>query len=84
MTQGVQDLINAIDSGDSQAIDAAFNAEMANRISTRLEDMRVSVAKSMFATEQAAEETAEEVQTEENVEETAEEVAVEETEEAAQ
>ena len=60
MTQGIQDLIKAIDSGDSQTIDAAFQAEMANRISTRLEDMRVSVAKSMFATEQTVEETVEE------------------------
>ena len=72
MTQGVQDLIKAIDSGDSQTIDAAFQAEMANRISTRLEDLRVSVAQNMFATEQAAEEeVAEEVQAEET-----EEVAV--------
>ena len=59
MTQGVQDLIKAIDSGDSEAIDAAFNSEMATRISERLETMRASVAKSMFATEQA-EETSEE------------------------
>jgi hypothetical protein len=57
MTQGVQDLIKAIDSGDSQTIDAAFQAEMANRISTRLEDLRVSVAQNMFATEQTIEET---------------------------
>jgi len=79
MTQGVQDLIKAIDSGDSQTIDAAFQAEMANRISTRLEDLRVSVAQNMFATEQAAEEeVAEEVQAEET-----EEVAVEEIEEVA-
>ena len=52
MTQGVQDLIAAIDSGDSQAIDSAFQAEMATRIASRLEDMKVNVAKSMFATEQ--------------------------------
>lgn len=78
MTQGVQDLIKAIDSGDSQAIDAAFQAEMANRISTRLEDMRVSVAKGMFATEQATEETIEEVSEEaeeaEKIEEDAEQI----------
>jgi len=61
MTQGVQDLIKAIDSGDSQTIDAAFQAEMANRISTRLEDLRVSVAQGMFATEQAIEETQEDI-----------------------
>jgi len=62
MTQGVQDLIKAINSGDSTEIDSAFNAEMANRISTRLEDMRVSVAQGMFATEQSVEETEVEVQ----------------------
>jgi hypothetical protein len=75
MTQGVQDLIKAINSGDSSEIDTAFNAEMANRISTRLEDMRVSVAQNMFATEQSVEE--------DQVEPSVEEVAVEETEETA-
>lgn len=50
--QGVKDIIAAIDSGDSQAIDTAFQSEMATRIASRLEDMRVNVAKSMFATEQ--------------------------------
>ena len=75
MTQGVQDLIKAINSGDSSEIDSAFNAEMANRISTRLEDMRVSVAQNMFATEQSVEE--------DQVEPSVEEVAVEETEETA-
>ena len=75
MTQGIQDLIKAIDSGDSQEIDTAFNAEMASRISTRLEDMRVSVAQGMFATEQSVEE--------DQVEPSVEEVAVEETEETA-
>ena len=75
MTQGVQDLIKAVNSGDSTEIDSAFNAEMANRISTRLEDMRVSVAQGMFATEQSVEE--------DQVEPSVEEVAVEETEETA-
>ena len=55
MTQGVKDLIAAIAAGDSVAIDAAWNAEMATRISSKLDDMRVSVAKNMFATEQAVE-----------------------------
>ena len=79
MTQGVQDLIKAINSGDSSEIDTAFNAEMASRISTRLEDMRVSVAQGIFATEQSAEE----VQAEPEVEQPVEEVAVEQTEEIA-
>lgn len=62
MTQGVNDLINAIASGDSVSIDAAFNAEMATRVSSRLEDMRVSVAQNMFSeqdTEKAEDEVAE-------------------------
>jgi len=58
----VNDLINAIASGDSTSIDAAFNAEMATRVSSRLEDMRVSVAQNMFSeqdTEKAEDEVAE-------------------------
>jgi hypothetical protein len=79
MTQGINDLINAIVEGDATKIDAAFNSEMATRISDKLEDMRVSVGQSMFAAEQAEEQT-EEV-AEEQTEETAEEeVAVEEAE----
>ena len=68
MSQGVQNLISAIDSGDATAIDAAFNAEMATRISARLEDMRVSVAKNMFATEQSVETESEAETAEENAE----------------
>jgi hypothetical protein len=41
---------------------------MANRISTRLEDMRVSVAQGMFATEQSVEEPEVEEPTETEVE----------------
>jgi division protein CdvB (Snf7/Vps24/ESCRT-III family) len=88
MTQGVNDLINAIVEGDATKIDAAFNSEMAIRISDKLEDMRVSVGQSMFATEQVEEQTEEvaEEQTEEvaeeQTEETTEEIAVEETVEA--
>lgn len=48
MTQGVRDLVDAIVSGDSIAIENAFNAEMAERISTKLDDMRLDVAKNMF------------------------------------
>jgi hypothetical protein len=59
MTQGVNDLINAIVEGDATKIDAAFNSEMATRISDKLEDMRVSVGQSMFATEQVTEEAEE-------------------------
>lgn len=51
MTQGVKDLIDAISAGDSVGIETAFQAEMATRISDRLETMRQEVAKNMFATE---------------------------------
>ena len=72
MTQGVKDLINAIAEGDSVAIEAAFNSEMANRISDRLDDMRVDVAQNMFRTESVSEEVVAEdaeVETEEASEE---------------
>lgn len=55
MTQGVKDLIDAIATGDSIAIETAFNQEMATRISSRLDDMRIDVAKNMFATESVQE-----------------------------
>ena len=77
MTQGVKDLINAIAEGDASSIDAAFNAEMATRISSRLEDLRVQVAQGMFqnpVAEEAIEETAEDQEevTEDAVEESVE------------
>ncbi len=42
------ELINAIAEGDANATQAAFNAAMAEKISTKLDDMRVSVAQAMF------------------------------------
>lgn len=48
MTDGVKDLVNAIINGDSVGIDSAFNSEMATRISARIDDMRVEVARNMF------------------------------------
>lgn len=59
MSQSVKDLINAIVEGDASNIDAAFNSAMAEKVSSKLEDMRVSVAQNMFATP-VAEEVAEE------------------------
>jgi hypothetical protein len=44
----IKELINAIAEGDSIAIEDNFNAVMANKISDRLDDMRVSVAQGMF------------------------------------
>ena len=63
MTEGVRNLINAIAEGDASSISDAFNAEMATRISARLEDMRVQVAQNMFKNP-----VAEETQIEEELE----------------
>lgn len=45
---GVNDIIDAIQSGDSVAIDNAFNKEMSARVSERLDTMRQDVAQNMF------------------------------------
>ena len=45
-----KDLINAIIAGDALEIDNAFNATMAEKISTQLDDMRAEVASKMFTT----------------------------------
>jgi hypothetical protein len=42
------ELINAISTGDASATQDAFNAAMAEKISAKLDDMRVSVAQRMF------------------------------------
>ncbi len=42
------ELINAISTGDATATEDAFNAAMAEKISARLDDMRINVAKAMF------------------------------------
>ena len=47
----VRNIIDAIVSGDSLAIQQSFETEMANRIVERLDVMKQSVAQNMFATE---------------------------------
>ena len=42
------ELINAISQGDAVEIENSFNAAMAEKIAGKLDDMRVSVAKSFF------------------------------------
>ena len=73
MTEGVQNLINAIAEGDSVAIESAFNQEMATRISDRLEDMRIDVARNMFRTESVQDQPEEETPEEETEEDASEE-----------
>lgn len=48
MTQGVKDIVDAIMSGDSVAIDNSFNAEMASRISNKIDEKRSELAASLF------------------------------------
>lgn len=50
MSENVKDLINAMISKDAMATQTAFGAAMAEKISSKLEDMRVNVAQSMFKT----------------------------------
>jgi len=42
------ELINAISTGDATATQDAFNAAMAEKISAKLDDMRIDVAQRMF------------------------------------
>jgi hypothetical protein len=62
------ELINAISQGDAVSIENAFNAAMAEKVSAKLDDMRASVASSMFNT-QAEEMTATDDQQEQSTEE---------------
>jgi thymidine phosphorylase len=53
MNENTLNLINAIAAGDALETENAFNAAMAEKISTKLEDMRAQVAQNMFATQEA-------------------------------
>ena len=46
------ELINAISNGDATATEDAFNAAMAEKISAKLDDMRVNIAHAMFNVQQ--------------------------------
>lgn len=80
-----RDLIDAIQAGDSVAIEQAFQQEMANRIADRLDDMRVEVAKNMFneaaCSKMKKEEMTEEEDAEVDEELTLEDYSIEELEE---
>jgi len=52
----IKNLIDAIAMGDTLAIDDSFNTIMANKISERLDDMRISVAQGMFGSVNESEE----------------------------
>ena len=57
MSETTFNLIQAIKSGNALDTEAAFQAAMAEKIGAKLDDMRVSVAKSMFSSEQSDEGT---------------------------
>lgn len=48
MSETVMNLVNAIRSGDAMETETAFAQAMAEKLSTKIEDMRQSVAQSMF------------------------------------
>jgi len=50
------DLVTAIINKDATGIETAFNTAMAEKISTRLDDMRTDVAQTMFASEEVVSE----------------------------
>lgn len=52
MNETTLNLINAIAKGDALETEQAFQTAMAEKISAKLEDMRVQVAKNMFATQE--------------------------------
>lgn len=50
MSETIQNLVGAITSGNAIETEAAFGAAMAEKLSSKLEDMRQGIAQSMFAT----------------------------------
>lgn len=48
MTESVKNLINAISSGDAVETENAFQAAISDKISARLETMKIDIAKGMF------------------------------------
>jgi predicted DNA-binding protein YlxM (UPF0122 family) len=57
-----RELIDAIESGDSVAIQTSFEHAMASRIADRMDTMRQSIAQGMFRTAQEMSEIEEDVE----------------------
>lgn len=53
MSETVKNLISAIATGNAVETENAFNTAMAEKISVKLDDMRVNVAQNMFKTPEA-------------------------------
>lgn len=49
MNENTINLVNAIKSGDAISTEQAFAAAMADKLSSKIEDLRVNIAQSMFA-----------------------------------
>ena len=54
MSESTLNLINAIQAGDATAVEASFQAAMAEKIAPRLDAMRQDVAANMFKAAEAA------------------------------
>jgi hypothetical protein len=48
MNDTIDTLVNAIAAGDALETENAFSAAMAQKVSSKLEDMRMSIAQNMF------------------------------------
>lgn len=64
MTETVKNLIKAISSGDAIESETAFQAAIADKISTRLDAMKIDVANGMFAQQDSVEDEQEVVEQE--------------------
>ena len=58
MSETVKQLVTAMLQKDAMGTETAFQSAMAEKISAKLDDMRMNVAQSMFKTPEAAVETA--------------------------
>ena len=56
MSESVKNLINAIASKNAMETESAFNAAMAEKVSSRLEGLRQNIAQSMFSAEEVVSE----------------------------
>lgn len=50
MSENISNLINAIEVGDAVATEQSFSAAMSEKISAKLDAMRVDLAQNMFKT----------------------------------
>ncbi|CAB5221503.1 hypothetical protein UFOVP240_179 [uncultured Caudovirales phage] len=60
MNDTINTLVNAIAVGDALETENAFNAAMAQKVSSKLEDMRTNIAQNMFKSPEVELETEEE------------------------